>query len=951
LNQQTCDSDRLDACIRGDLDREQESELILHLDNCDECRSSIELRAGEECVWQEAQDMLTGWRLHRIEAATGAENSSAVGDTQLGNDSEAMDLQLRKVQGALAPTDDPTMLGRLGPYEVSGIVGSGAMGVVLKAHDRSLDRVIAIKVMAPHLASSGSARKRFAREAKAAAAVLHPNVIAIHSVSNKGELPYLVMAYLRGESLQKRLDREGPLPVSEALRIGSQIAAGLAAAHAQGLVHRDIKPANILLEEGVERVAITDFGLARAVDDATMTRSGVIAGTPQYMSPEQARGETIDARSDLFSLGSVLYTMCTGRVPFRAETTFGVLQRINNTTPRSIREINAEIPDWLCGIIENLMSKQPEDRLEPAEKVAELLEDSLAHVQQPDIVNLPEAVSAVLALPKRPRKHIGVIAMIAASLLALFGLFGVIANDPTDNIDGVWSGEAWSLVELTKTKPGVYEGTVALPSAVATSMDNDNDGSEVAEKGYIKLKWSRVFNRYRGTWGKGKIRYGKISVRRVNDEVHGAWSTNSKSSVDGSDPPLDFVWTRRIANDGNVGPTKEKREEIKLRGVVSSTSIRSGSPKIRQVPRMVVQTNLRDAAFLRVGQRCEVAIDAIPNEKYGGRVTDVERGAAVTTESSANAEYEIRISFESWPDLLLKESLTATASFRIDRENGVHSANLLNIRQAEVLRKKTQLQLAKNEELRAIELRQKNPEYISQIDIDRLKVSRLELEAAVMVAEAAVEPAQVETALSRTNLKATVQRRELDLKEAQYKFELAQTEFKRFDKLLASKSVSRPEWSKAKTTKQLALVAVERAELELLNSQSALSQNDKNMKQMGIVVADPNDARPPRNGTDSVAIEKERAMAAKAASRKGGRRERIISVGHRFRKVATITRLLVKSGTRVEAGAILVELSADGTSVSILSPVSGVVHCDPKLRVGTKINEGQAILSIYEVSD
>ncbi len=117
------------------------------------------------------------------------------------------------------------MLGRLGTYEVSGIVGSGAMGVVLKAHDRSLDRVIAIKVMAPHLASSGSARKRFAREAKAAAAVLHPNVIAIHSVSNKGELPFLVMAYLRGESLQKRLDREGPLPVSEVLRIGSQIAA------------------------------------------------------------------------------------------------------------------------------------------------------------------------------------------------------------------------------------------------------------------------------------------------------------------------------------------------------------------------------------------------------------------------------------------------------------------------------------------------------------------------------------------------------------------------------------------------------------------------------------------------------------------------------------------------------------------------------------------------------
>ena len=195
------------------------------------------------------------------------------------------------------------MLGRLGPYEVSGVIGAGGMGIVLKAFDCSLDRTVAIKVMAPHLASSGSARRRFAREAKAAAAVLHPNVIAIHGVAADQALPYLVMPYNRGMSLQKRIDQDGPLPLQETLRIAEQIAAGLAAAHAQGLVHRDIKPANILLEDGVERLAITDFGLARAVDDATMTRSGVIAGTPQYMSPEQARGDSIDHRSDLFSFG------------------------------------------------------------------------------------------------------------------------------------------------------------------------------------------------------------------------------------------------------------------------------------------------------------------------------------------------------------------------------------------------------------------------------------------------------------------------------------------------------------------------------------------------------------------------------------------------------------------------------------------------------------------------
>ncbi len=331
------------------------------------------------------------------------------------------------VLDSLGPTDDPESLGRIGGYEVIGVVGAGGMGVVLKAHDRSLDRIVAIKVMAPHLASSGSARKRFAREAKAAAAVLHPNVIAIHSVASDDANPYLVMPFVRGASLQKRIDSQGPLPLKDTLRIASQIAAGLAAAHEQGLVHRDIKPANILLEEGVERVTITDFGLARAVDDASMTCSGVIAGTPQYMSPEQARGEPIDARSDLFSLGGVLYAMCTGRSPFRAETTYGVLHRITNESPTSVCEVNSDVPVWLGHVIERLMAKRPEDRFGSAAEVAELLEGCLAHVQQPAAMPLPEAVAALA--PKRARRPpIGKLLTAAAFAFAIIfaGVFVVL---------------------------------------------------------------------------------------------------------------------------------------------------------------------------------------------------------------------------------------------------------------------------------------------------------------------------------------------------------------------------------------------------------------------------------------------------------------------------------------------------------------------------------------------
>ncbi len=183
---------------------------------------------------------------------------------------------------------------------------------------------------------------------------------------------------------------KGPLALVEILRIGVQAATGLAAAHAQGLVHRDVKPANILLADGVERVKLTDFGLARAADDASLTRTGVIAGTPQYMSPEQARGESVGQRSDLFSLGSVLYAMCTGRAPFRAETSYGVLRRITDEEPRPIREINPDIPEWLCRIVARLMSKEPDARFASAREVAELLEGCLAHVQQPTSAPLPE---------------------------------------------------------------------------------------------------------------------------------------------------------------------------------------------------------------------------------------------------------------------------------------------------------------------------------------------------------------------------------------------------------------------------------------------------------------------------------------------------------------------------------------------------------------------------------
>ena len=386
-----CNRRKLKQLLEGNLSPAAERDVARHVETCEACRDEMETLAAEPSWWRDTREFLSS-----TEVSCVVDNSPTSGNT--------IDLQViaseldttpdEMVLDYLAPSDNPAMLGRLGSYEILEVIGRGGMGIVFKAYDGELNRYLAIKVLSPVYASSAAARKRFAREAQAAAAVVHQHVVAIHGVDAMGKLPYLVMPFVACESLQERIDREGPLDTKDVLRIAMQAAEGLAAAHAQGLVHRDVKPANILLEKGVDRVLLTDFGLARAIDDAALTRSGVIAGTPQYMSPEQAKGESINHRTDLFSLGSVIYAMCTGRSPFRAETTMGVLRRICDHDIRPIREVNAEVPKWLERTAAKLLAKSPNDRFETAQEVASLLEQCLAHVQHPTSVALPDSLAS-----------------------------------------------------------------------------------------------------------------------------------------------------------------------------------------------------------------------------------------------------------------------------------------------------------------------------------------------------------------------------------------------------------------------------------------------------------------------------------------------------------------------------------------------------------------------------
>ncbi|MBA3484839.1 MAG: serine/threonine protein kinase [Pirellulales bacterium] len=347
-----------------------------HLDVCTACQSRLTSLAAEESWWKDVRVYLDGNDEPRWEP-------EATSPLVISDDGLTVQESLHEtVRGLLGTPSHPEMLGRLGRYDIERVIGSGGMGIVLKAHDSELNRPIAIKLLAPHLAHVGAARERFAREGRAAAAVVHEHVVAIHNVESDGKAPFLVMQYVPGRSLQTRVDEDGPLAVEEILRIGVQAASGLAAAHRQGLIHRDVKPANILLENQVERAILTDFGLARTIDDASLTQTGILAGTPHYMSPEQASGELIDFRSDLFSLGAVLYFMATGHPPFRANGAMAVLHRLCHEKHRPVWQANKDIPDELSDVVDRLLEKKPSRRPATADEVQQELATLLSRVQQ-----------------------------------------------------------------------------------------------------------------------------------------------------------------------------------------------------------------------------------------------------------------------------------------------------------------------------------------------------------------------------------------------------------------------------------------------------------------------------------------------------------------------------------------------------------------------------------------
>jgi serine/threonine-protein kinase len=538
------DKDRWADMLDGRLSADEQASLAEHLDGCLRCQQLVEsLTGGPGALAGVASSdaELPDSNLQRVMDQLKAETTTGdIGEEQLD---------------FLLPATDPALLGELGRYEVVKVIGRGGMGVVLKALDPALNRVVAVKVLAPQWAGSPAARRRFEREARAAAGVHHENVIAIHDVDEVNGLPFLVMEYVHGTSLEERLKRCGPPGVREILRIGIQVADGLAAAHQQGLVHRDVKPANILLENGVERVKITDFGLARAIDDASLTQSGVIAGTPLYMAPEQANGQPVDHRADLFSLGSVLYLLCAGRPAFRAPTTMAVLKRVCEEQPRPIREVNPDVPAWLEEIIAVLHAKDPADRFQSAEELSRLLSRRLAHLEHPGRVPEPPAPRQRRdvkqgGLPVWARVVMVVAALATALLLCLIGtpllLLWAIWPKPPAGAAGAPQAE------------GLPRALLAHPKLVREPDQNLRFSVDYqVERGAPNATLSYIWVVRSGGW---KVYERKLKQAEL--EVQGTLEGTAKAPALDADAPLEtFLEVERLV-PGHMGMQRERISDI-----------------------------------------------------------------------------------------------------------------------------------------------------------------------------------------------------------------------------------------------------------------------------------------------------------------------------------------------------------------------------------------------------
>jgi len=341
-----------------------------------------------------------------------------------------------------------------GRYELEELVGTGGMSSVFRAHDRLLDRKVALKILHQHYSRDDDYVERFKREARSVAALSHPNIVTVIDRGEHEERQFIVFEYVEGENLKRLIERRGPAPVANALELAIQIARGLAFAHQQGLIHRDVKPQNVLLN-GDGRAKVTDFGIARSLNvQHGMTQTGTVLGTSDYIAPEQAQGLRVDEHSDIYSLGVVLYELLTSDVPFPGENFVAVAMRHINEEPPPVRDKRPDVSLRLDEAIRRAMAKQPEDRFPTMDAFCAELEACLAELQAAGTQPARPAV----ARPRRQHRPrfsawplIAALVVLAAAVAA--GAVLILRNHGNGAPAGGRSGRAVHLRAITAYDP------------------------------------------------------------------------------------------------------------------------------------------------------------------------------------------------------------------------------------------------------------------------------------------------------------------------------------------------------------------------------------------------------------------------------------------------------------------------------------------------------------------
>jgi serine/threonine protein kinase len=353
------------------------------------------------------------------------------------------------------------MIGKtLGNYQIVEELGRGGMAVVYRAYQPSLNRDVAMKVLPPQLSFDQEFVERFQREAKAAAKLRHPNIVVIHDVGHEDGTYYIVMEYLQGRTLKQLIQQEGRLQPERAAHIVEQVAAALDYAHQYGFVHRDVKPSNIFVGPD-DHVTLTDFGIAKAASETQqLTRTGMLVGTPEYMSPEQAAGSRVDHRTDLYALGVVLYQMLAGRVPYRGTTPHATLHAVIYEPPPPPRQINPNLQPALETVVLRAVAKQPEQRFQRGADLTSALRAALAGRAQP--VAVPPARETTVAPTPRRSPLVWIVAGLAVVLIVMVAVLALL-------LLGGDGGDATPLPVTTQAVALVTPTSEPTPSTTSAS--------------------------------------------------------------------------------------------------------------------------------------------------------------------------------------------------------------------------------------------------------------------------------------------------------------------------------------------------------------------------------------------------------------------------------------------------------------------------------------------------